>query len=78
MTEEPKSPLTSSAERLRHELDRWLEVAWHQGERALDAFGIRGSKWTPMVDVIETGDSVLVYADLPGIKPYDSANTFNG
>ena len=71
MTEQSQSPLTSSAERLRQELDRWLEAAWHQGERALGAIGMRSSKWTPTVDVIETGDAVQVYVDLPGIKPYE-------
>jgi len=64
--------LASSVERLRHELDRWLEVACSQGGRALDAVGLlrRGScVGEPPVDVIETPDNVLVVADLPGVDP---------
>ncbi len=67
----PENLLTSSVERLRHELDRWLDVAWTQGERAIDTLGIRGGErdWCPPIDVIETGDSVRVEVELPGIDP---------
>ena len=37
-----ESLLNSSVERLRHELDRWLDVAWSQGERAIDTLGLPG------------------------------------
>ena len=62
-------PLTASVEKLRRELDHWLDVAWSQGERALDAFGIKSSHtpWTPAVDLIETPDDVQVIVDLPGV-----------
>lgn len=70
---EPRSgsPLTSSVEKLRSELDRWLDVAWHQGERALDAMGIRGpaGRFVPDADVVETNDEVLITFDLPGVDP---------
>ncbi len=67
----PENLLTFSVERLRHELDRWLDVAWTQGERAMDTLGIRGGErdWCPPIDVIETGDSVYVEVELPGIDP---------
>src|SRR5690606_13754200 len=63
--------VTSSVERLRHELDRWLDVAWAQGERAMDTLGIRGSErdWCPPIDIVETGDAVFVEVELPGINP---------
>lgn len=66
-----ESLLTSSVERLRHELDRWLEVAWSQGERAIDSLGLRGGErdWCPPIDVRETGDAVLVDVELPGVQP---------
>jgi HSP20 family protein len=65
------SLITSSVERLRHELDRWLDMAWAQGERAMDTLGRRGGErdWCPPVDVRETGDSVLVDVELPGVHP---------
>lgn len=74
MTSDPQQPeslLTSSVERLRHELDRWLEVAWSQGERAIDSLGLRGGErdWCPPIDVRETGDAVLVDVELPGVQP---------
>ncbi len=67
----PESLLTSSVERLRHELDRWLDVAWTQGERAMDQLGIKGGErdWCPPIDVVETGDAVHVDVELPGIDP---------
>lgn len=68
---QPESLLTSSVERLRHELDRWLDVAWSQGERAIDSLGLRGGErdWCPPIDVRETGDAVLVDVELPGVQP---------
>lgn len=64
-----EGPLRSSAERLREELDRWLDVAWVQGERAMDAMGIRGRLTGPAMDVIERPDSILILVDVPGISP---------
>ena len=61
-----KAPL----EKLRQELDSLLEAAWSNGERALDAFGFKSTKpQCPDVDVVESDESVTVYADLPGIDP---------
>ena len=70
-TTSPENPLTASVERLRRELDHWLEVAWQQGERALDKIGVRAGSLTstPAVDIIETDEEVLVLADLPGVDP---------
>ena len=66
----PEGPLTASVEKLRQELDRWLDVAVSQGGRALDAFGLRGEKsWSPAIDLIEQTDDVLVLVDLPGVAP---------
>ena len=73
-------PLMASVENLRQELDRWLEVAWTQGEKALDAFGIRpaGGTWSPRFDLIETPDDVRVVVDLPGIDPASVEITLAG
>jgi HSP20 family protein len=55
-------------ERLRAELDRWMDAAWSQGERAIDAIGLRaGRGWTPPIDVIEDADSVRVIVNVPGV-----------
>jgi len=61
--------LAASAEKLRQELDRWLGVAWNQGERALDAVGLRssGTCWAPVFDLVETPEDVRVVIDLPGV-----------
>ena len=59
--------LASSVEKLRGDLDKWLDVAWTQGERAIDAIGLRSGR-APLVDVIERPDSILVLVDLPGVS----------
>ncbi len=70
----PEGPLTSSVERLRHELDRWLDAAWSQGERAMDAMGLRsGRPWSPPIEIFEGPESVRVLVDLPGV-PADRIN----
>jgi len=65
----PEGPLAASIERLRGELDRWVETAWNQGERAMETIGIRGRNWTPPIDVVESPESVQVLIDLPGVAP---------
>jgi len=32
----------------------------------------RGVYFTPRVDILESGDELLLYADLPGVKPEDA------
>src|SRR5580700_1929305 len=63
-------PLAQSVERLRREFERWLEAALQQGNRALDAVGLRGAdrQWSPSVDLIETPNEVHVDVDLPGVE----------
>ena len=59
-----------SADRMRQEFERWLEAAWNQGERAMDAIGIRpGRPGGPAVDVIERPESVILYVNVPGLGP---------
>src|SRR5262245_22935520 len=70
-------PLTASVEKLRRELDHWLDVAWSQGEKALDAFGLKGG-WAPAVDIVERGDDILVFVDVPGIDPHGIELTLAG
>ena len=80
-TNEPRSegPIQASVERLRHEFDRWLELAMSQGERALDVIRPRGDRpWMPVIDLVETENEVLVYVDLPGIDPKSVDVTLTG
>jgi HSP20 family protein len=65
----PDGPLSQSMDKLRSEFDRWLEAAWSQGERAMDAIGLRpGKSWSPPIDIIEGEDSVRVLMNLPGVE----------
>jgi HSP20 family protein len=70
-TPEPQSgPITASVERLRSELDRWMESAISGGEKALGAFGLgKSGGWRPAFDLVEGHDEVVVRVDLPGVEP---------
>jgi HSP20 family protein len=68
--------LRSSADRMRREFDRWLEAAWSQGERAIDAIGIRPE--AVPVDIVETGTAILVRANVPGLSGQDLDVTLAG
>jgi HSP20 family protein len=61
-------PVSGSLERLRQEIDRVVESAWTQGERAMDVIGLRRSS-CPAVDIIEHPERVQVAIDLPGVIP---------
>lgn len=56
-------------DRVRQELDRWLETARTTSERAMDAVGLTSDTRpaTPAIDVLETESDVHVFADLPGV-----------
>lgn len=73
---EPEGPITGSLEKLRQELDHWLGIARDKGEQALGAFGLAGAN--PPVDIVETPDKVLVFADMPGVDPMSADVTLGG
>lgn len=62
-----KGPLPM--DRVRHEMERWLEVARSTGERALETLGVvtAGRPTSPAMDVIELETEVVVLVDLPGV-----------
>lgn len=70
--EEPKSPpegTTPPLDRVRHEMERWLDVARSTGERALETLGLgtHGRHGQPLIDVIEVDTEILVHVELPGV-----------
>lgn len=68
--------LRNSADRMRQEFDRWLEAAWSQGERAIDAIGIRPD--AVPVDIVERENAILVRANVPGLSGQDLDVTLAG
>lgn len=56
-------------DRVRQELDRWLDTARVTGERALDAVGLATDNrpMLPAIDVLENETDVHVIVDLPGV-----------
>lgn len=66
-TNEDASGLFGSAEKLRKELEWLLDKAKDQGEKALDAIGLRGGHWQPPVDLTESTDEVMIALDVPGL-----------
>ena len=66
----PENSSIPPVERMRQEVDRWLEAFRSTGERTLETLGLAGLNRpaTPPVDVIELPEEILVQVDLPGIS----------
>ena len=67
----PESKCESPAEKLRDVVAGWIDMVASQGERAIDAFGMRppGKPWIPHADVHECDEHVVIQVDLPGVDP---------
>ena len=71
MTEtSPDNANTPPVDRVRQEVDRWLDAVRTTGERAMETLGLTGANRPsiPLADVIELPEEVLVQIDLPGIS----------
>jgi len=57
------------ADKFRDVVAGWIDMVANQGERAIDAFGLRGAgkPWCPSLDIVETPERVVVTVDLPGL-----------
>ena len=66
----PENSSVPPVERVRQEVDRWLEVVRSTGERTLESLGLTGAnrQTNPPVDIIELPDEILVQIDLPGVS----------
>ncbi len=66
----PDNSNVPPVERVRQEVDRWLEVVRSTGERTLESLGLSGAnrQANPPVDIIELQDEILVQIDLPGLS----------
>ncbi len=60
---------TPPLDRVRQEMERWLEVARSTGEKALESLGLVGSgrPGQPAIDVVELESEIVVFVDLPGV-----------
>ena len=70
-----QNTLQNPFDRVRQELDRWMETARITGERALDAVGLAPETrpLPPQADVLENDTDVYVMVDLPGV-PADAVD----
>ncbi len=69
-TDRPADKVPPPLERVRHEMDRWIDAAKSTGERALETLGLLGSGRLsmPAIDIIELPAEVVVLIDLPGVS----------
>lgn len=69
MTNGTNEPPQASSERVRQEVERWMEVARTAGERTLEAIGLTPMTRcsVPPVDLLETPGTVEVWVDVPGL-----------
>lgn len=67
----PHQPETATPplDRVRQEMERWMEVARTTGERAMEALGTMMSTKpsVPPIDVLEIDADLIVLVDLPGV-----------
>ena len=70
MDSTPEANSVPPVERVRVEVDRWLDAVKSTGERAMEALGLSGSNRssTPPVDLFESADEILVQVDIPGVS----------
>ena len=61
--------LTSSVDKLRKELDRWMDVALDHGERAIGTLAASADNHAPRIDIYESKDEVVVRLNLAGVDP---------
>jgi len=56
-------------DRVRQEMERWLEVARSTGERALESLGVvaSGRLSQPAIDIVELDHEIVLQVDLPGV-----------
>ena len=56
-------------ERVRQEVERWMETVRSTGERAMESLGLFNANRSsePTVDLIELADEIIAQIDLPGI-----------
>ena len=67
----PNNANVPPVDRMRQEVDRWLEAVRSTGERAMESLGLGGARnrsIIPPVDVTELPEEVVVQIDLPGIS----------
>ncbi len=69
-TDRPADKVPPPLDRVRHEMDRWIDAAKSTGERALETLGLLGSTRPsmPTIDIIELSEEVVVLIDLPGVS----------
>ena len=60
----------SSLDDLRREMDRLMQMARMELERQ-PAAHTATSFWTPIVDISETGEAILIDVELPGVQQQD-------
>jgi HSP20 family protein len=62
-------PPNGPFDRVKQEMDRWLETARITGERALDAVGLASETrpLPPQSDLLETDTDLHLLVDLPGV-----------
>ncbi len=61
---------SQTIQRFREELDRLTEYAWNRGEGMWEQLRPHegSGDWSPEIDIVETEESVIVFANLPGIQ----------
>ncbi len=69
-SDQPADKAPPPLDRVRHEMDRWIDAAKSTGERALETLGLLGSgrPMMPTIDIIELSEEVVVLIDLPGVS----------
>jgi HSP20 family protein len=64
-----EGPLGASVDKLRQEMERWIDMVRSSGSRAWETLKPRGTdrRFVPAADMVETPEDFRVLMDIPGV-----------
>jgi HSP20 family protein len=64
-----EGPMGASVDKLRQEMERWIDMVRNSGSRAWETLKPRGTdrRFVPVADMVETPEDFRILMDIPGV-----------